>query len=143
MNNGDAILKSRKSNGFTMIEVLIVVVIVGIIASVAIPSYMSNVQSTKRTDGRVALMDIMQAQERHFAENLTYSADLTDLGYGTSTSVSSHGGHYAITATAGCVAGGNALTIANCVLLTATGDASTDGDITLDSLGNKLPADKW
>jgi len=143
MNNGDAILISKKSNGFTLIEVMIVVVIIGIIASVAIPSYLNNVQTTKRTDGRVALMNIMQAQERYFAENMTYSVNLIDLGYGSASSVASGDGYYKITATAGCVADGNALAITNCVLLTATGDTSTDGDITLDSLGNKLPADKW
>ena len=129
---------SQNSKGFTLIEILIVVAIIGIITIIAFPSYQENILKAKRTDGRAALMKIMQAQERFFAENMTYSADLTDLGYNTSGSIPSEQGYYTVSAVA-CASS----TIGNCVLLTATGDLSIGSNITLDSVGNKLPADQW
>ena len=64
----------RYSSGFTLIEVLTVVVIVGIFAAVAYPSYLSSVRKTKRVEGKAALMQIMQQQERYYSQNNTYIA---------------------------------------------------------------------
>jgi len=128
-------LKHVKNNGFTIIEILIVTAIIGILAAVAIPAYNDHILTAKRTDGRGLLMTVMQAQERYFAENMEYTDDLTDLDYASATGVSSEQGYYSVAAS---FCGGT-----GCVLLTATGDATTDGNITLDSIGNKLPADQW
>ncbi|MBC7730211.1 MAG: pilus assembly protein [Microbacteriaceae bacterium] len=60
-----------------MIELLVVLVIVGILAGVAWPSFREAVQRSRRADAMSALTEIMQAQERWRSNNPTYSASLT------------------------------------------------------------------
>ncbi len=128
-----------KSRGFTLIELMIVMVIVAILAGIAYPSYQSQVTKTRRSDGQAMLMNVMQAQERGYTTSNTYTADLTDLGYATAEDVPSEEGFYEVTAAA-CGGG-----ITECVVLTAVpqGGQADDGNLTLDSLGQKTPAEKW
>lgn len=100
------------ASGFTLIEMLIVVVIVGIVMAVAIPAYQTHTLKANRADAYAALDEIMKAQERFAYENGTYTTDLTALGY-TATQPSGRG-LYNITAAA-CAGS----TIARCVILQA------------------------
>ena len=63
-----------KNKGFTLIELMIVVAILGILAAVALPSYTSYVIRSKRTECRAAIMQVMQQQERYFTQQNTYLA---------------------------------------------------------------------
>jgi prepilin-type N-terminal cleavage/methylation domain-containing protein len=63
-----------KNKGFTLIEVMIVVAIIGIISAVAYPSYLRYVTKSKRTECRTAIMQVMQQQERYFTQQNTYLA---------------------------------------------------------------------
>lgn len=132
-----------KQSGFTLIELMIVVAIVGILSAIAYPSYQSYVQRTGRADGMAKLMEIMQAQERFFSQEQTYTANLGagvgGLGFGVvaNAAVPSGEGRYNVAAAA-C----DGTTIANCVILTATraGAQVSDtqcGNLTLDSRGTK------
>lgn len=130
-----------KQHGFTLIEVMITVAIVGILAAIAYPSYQSYVLRTGRTDGHAKLTEIMQAQERRFATAQSYTTNLGagGLGYGVAqdAAVPSDEQRYNITAQA-CAGA----TIAQCVILTATraGAQASDnqcGNLTLDSRGIK------
>ncbi|GGK01767.1 type 4 fimbrial biogenesis protein PilE [Pseudomonas matsuisoli] len=69
----------RMSKGFTLIEVMIVVVIIGILASIAYPSYQSYVQRGNRTEGMALLSDAAARQERYFAQTRTYVTDSSKL----------------------------------------------------------------
>lgn len=62
----------KKQRGFTLIELMIVVAIVGILAGIAWPSYQEHVRTTRRADAQGALMGLAQAMERHYTENGTY-----------------------------------------------------------------------
>ena len=66
----------RKYNamGFTLIELMIVVAIVGILAAVAYPSYQDSLRKSRRAEGRTALMEVIQQQERYMTQNNTYLA---------------------------------------------------------------------
>lgn len=64
----------RHAYGFTLLEVMIVIVIAGIFATVAYPSYQSSVTKARRAEGRAALMQLMQQQERYYTQNSTYIA---------------------------------------------------------------------
>lgn len=68
-------MPSRIANpraGFTLIEVMVVLVIVSILAGVAYPSYQESVRKAKRTEGRVALMELVQQQEMYYSQHNSY-----------------------------------------------------------------------
>ena len=70
---------SKRSLGFTLIELMIVVVIIGILASIAYPSYQDYVIRAKRADGKAALLKVQLAQEKYRANNISYGS-LAQLG---------------------------------------------------------------
>ena len=82
--------RRTSEHGFTLIEVMIVVVIVAILAAVAIPSYQGQIQKTRRADAKEALMRAAAAQERYFFSHNEYTDDLTQLGFQSSLSNDAH-----------------------------------------------------
>ena len=62
----------NKLKGFTLIELMITVVIVGILAAIAYPSYQNSVTRSRRADAQGALTQLNNAMERVFTQNNTY-----------------------------------------------------------------------
>ena len=62
----------RAGHGFTLIEVMITVAIIGILAAVAYPSYTGYIAKGNRAEGRAAVMKMLQDQERYFTQMNTY-----------------------------------------------------------------------
>lgn len=83
--------KSGNKKGFTLIELMIVVAIVGILASIAYPSYTAYVLRAKRGDAKAGLLSAQLAQEKWRANHTTYGS-ITDIG----VSNTSPDGYYAI-----------------------------------------------
>jgi type IV pilus assembly protein PilE len=85
----------RAAHGFTLLELMIAVTIVGILAAIAIPSYSQYVRKGNRTDATRALLSDAQALQRCYSQNFTYTpaAPCTPPA-GTS---SSPGGYYNVT----------------------------------------------
>lgn len=65
-------MKQRQA-GFTLIEVMIVVTIIGILASVALPAYQEHVRSARRTAAMGCLMEQTHFMERFYSANMTYA----------------------------------------------------------------------
>jgi type IV pilus assembly protein PilE len=65
--------------GFSLIELMITVVIIGILASIAYPSYQEQVRKTRRADGKVTLMDTAQQLERCYTRFASYDAAGCDI----------------------------------------------------------------
>ena len=65
-------MKNRINGGFTLIEMMIVVAIIGILASIAYPSYMESVLKGRRAEGRAALTELLQQQERYMTQRNLY-----------------------------------------------------------------------
>lgn len=69
----------HSSRGFTLIEVMIVVAIIGILAAIAYPSYDEYVKRGNRTEGQAFLSDVAARQERYFSQNNAYITDVANI----------------------------------------------------------------
>lgn len=75
-------MRARDTGGYTLMELLVTMVILGILASVAVPAYTAQVRKSRRTDARTAVLDIAGREERLFSTTTSYSSTPSDLGYG-------------------------------------------------------------
>jgi len=129
----------KSTRGFSLIELMIVVMIVGVLMAISIPMYRDYVLRSHRTDAHSALLDIASRQERFVAQRNTYAttAQLSPAaGLGLGRTASSEG--YYEMSVAPCAGG----TIAACYVLTATatGEQANDTEcatITYSSAGVK------
>ena len=69
----------RRQKGLTLVELMVVVAVMAIIATVAYPLYTAQVQKSRRADAKIALEMVAAAQERFFTLNGTYAATLSSL----------------------------------------------------------------
>ena len=76
----------QPNRGFSLIELMIVVAIVGILASVAYPAYTSSILKGKRAEGRKALTELLQQQERYMTQRNAYLAFTNSSGTTAPTS---------------------------------------------------------
>ena len=122
----------RANSGFTLIELMIVVVIAGILAAVAFPAYTDSVRKSRRAAAKTTMLQIAQQEERYYTENNKYVA-LTGLGYASSTVNSNNNGH-AVTIT---LAPGSNGAVDTTYVITATPliADSTCGNLTLNQAG--------
>ena len=117
------------SSGFTLLELMITVAIVAILATVASVAYTNQVQKSRRTDARSALLDLAGREEKLFSITNAYSATPSDLGYGavgTPFPITVGSGYYQVSAT-----------VANppvSYLITATAIGNQVGDTTCATL---------
>lgn len=131
-------------SGVTLIELMIVISIIGILSSIAYPGYTNYVRDTHRTLAKGVLLEVLSKQQDYYARNMSYTTDLSKLGYTLSSGkLKTEDSRYDITA-ANCSAPlSDKITV--CVQLTATaiGAQASDGNLSANSAGGKSPAEKW
>lgn len=134
-------LRKRKTPqpGFTLIEVVVALAIAIILASVAVPSYLDSVRKSRRMEGRAALLQLMQQQERYYSLHNSYirfsssSTDEDERKFQWFSGSSARASAYEIKAEA-CAND----TIVNCVLLTAMPGTSKVDDKYKDPVCDEL-----
>lgn len=79
-------IQVNKNKGFSLIELMIVVVVIAILAGIAIPSYQQYIQKSRRADAKDAVTRLAAAQERYFFTNNSYADTLVKLGFDDTSS---------------------------------------------------------
>lgn len=75
------VTRHQRLKGFTLIEIMIVIGIMGIIAAIAIPSYTNSVQNARRADCVAVLEETRQKMERYYARNFKYDGVVAGQDY--------------------------------------------------------------
>ncbi len=137
--------------GFTLLEMMAVVAIIGILAAIAYPTYQDAVRKARRAEGWAVLMQLMQQQERYFSTHTSYIAfsseavDEDEKKFKWFSGASASSSAYEIKA-AHCLDE----TIKNCVVVSAVPGTSkvnaafsdpACGTLSITSTGVKAPAD--
>ena len=89
----------RKQHGFTLIELVIIVTVVGILAAIAIPAYTDYVVRARRADAQSVMFDLQQKQEKWRANHSTYGNLQADGSIGTATAATYSTTYYNYTIT--------------------------------------------
>ncbi len=142
----------RGALGFTLIELMITLLVVGILAAIAYPIYEHQVAEAHRTDARNALLELAAREQRYYAMYNAYTSNAADLGYTGSWPITIGSGYYAVESpnvtttnglpafslTAETVSAYQAQEDPTCSTFTVT---STGAESSTDSAGNTNPAD--
>ena len=131
--------KSMNNKGFTLIELMIVVAIIGILASIAYPAYQDYVARAKRGDAKVELLSLQLAQEKYRANNITYGtlAQLGVVAAGVTTMLAAEG-DYNLTVS-------NITAATYMLTATRTGSQASDkcGNFSINQAGTKTIASAY
>ena len=111
--------RGPRARGYTLIEIMIVVVIVAILAGIAFPSYQDSVRKSRRSEAKSALSDLAARQEQFFNDNKRYTDNFASLG----ASATTPSNYYNLQITPGATA-----TLTSSYLLTATAAGAQTSD---------------
>ena len=71
----------KRSRGFTLIELMIVVAVVAILAAIALPSYQDSIRKSRRGQAKADLLELTQMLERRYTTNRSYEGFTVPAGY--------------------------------------------------------------
>jgi len=124
-----------KVKGFTLIELMLVVCIVGIIAMLAVPSYSEHQRKARRSDAYAAIQQVEQAQQRYFQTQKVY-ASFADP-YTNTAILPSPQGYYSLSVVANNATQSYEITATTVATKAQAGDTKCTS-LTLASTGHKM-----
>ena len=129
-------MNTRRTAGFTLTELMIVVAIIGLLASIGYPAYQDQVQKTRRADAKSVLMEAANAMERYYTAEGSYTDATADDHYPDKSPIDGTLTYYDIDAT--ITGGGTAYTLT----ATRSGAQAADkcGNLSLSSTGERTIA---
>lgn len=130
-------MHKNANKGFTLVELMVAVAIIGILASIVVPSYQDYLRKGRRAAAQSVLMDVAQKQQQYLLDSRSYASDLSTLNISVPSDVSQY---YAISLTAGDSA---PPTFTATATPNSGTDQASDPTLTIDNTGKKTPADKW
>ena len=80
----------KKEEGFTLIELLVVIIIIGILAAIALPSFLSQANKAKQSEGKQYISSLNKGQQAYYVENNSFGTTVTALGIGLKTQTSNY-----------------------------------------------------
>lgn len=127
------------SKGFTLVELLVVVAIIGILVKIAYPNYTNYIKKSRRTAAQSEMLNIANREEQFLLANRQYADKATIIasGYGLPASLTAFY-TYDVVPTNSSTASPTYL-----ITFTAIGAQTSDGNLTLDNQGVKTPSAKW
>jgi type IV pilus assembly protein PilE len=126
-----------RMKGFTLIELMIVIVVIAVLGSIAVPSYRSYILRTHRVEAKTALLNLAAAQEKFYLQNNTYATNAqlaTAPPNGLGMTATTENGWYTI-----AIANGASATTFSATATAAAGqvDDSACATFTINALGVK------
>ena len=132
-------VRRRSESGFTLIELMIVIVIVAVLVGIALPAYRDQVIRGHRAAAKAEMLEIANRQQQYLLANRIYATGLSTIAYTTPPDVAAK---YTFSISSVNNAGSPYFE----VKADSIGSQAGDGDLTLDSLGVKGPPgaeEKW
>ena len=129
-------MRRRSSGGFTLIELMIVIVIVAVLVGIALPAYQNQIIRGHRAAAKGEMLELGNRQQQYLLANRSYTNDVADFAYTQPADVAVR---YTFSISTISASGVPFFEIT----AAAIGAQAGDGDLTLDSEGGKTPADKW